>query len=204
MATGDTPTILYQLLVQSSLDFSQATAVNLDEFYGLPATVAQSYHAYMQHHLFKDKPFKQSFIPNGMHYNLLEEIAHFDAILEQYPRDIQLLGLGVNGHIGFNEPGESFQLKTHLTRLSKTTMETYQRYFNDLPKAPEYAYSMGIQSIMEADQIILMAFGAHKAKAVRDMIEGPITRKVPASILQEHPNTVILLDREASRLLMSE
>lgn len=203
MMTGESPKLFYQMLRESDLDFTQANSINLDEFYGLGEEDEHSYHYYMEKHLFKFKQFNQTFIPNGKNYNLIDEIDRYEQILADYPRDIQMLGIGVNGHIGFNEPGESFNSTTHLTRLAETTIGTYQNYFKGLERPPEYAYSMGIKSIMDADQIILLAFGAHKAKAVRDMIEGPVTRKVPASILQNHPNTVILLDREASRLLNS-
>lgn len=203
LSTGETPKILYELICKSPLDFSQSTAVNLDEFYGIKAEQEQSYHHYMDKHLFYKKKFKQSFIPNGENYNVLDEIERFDRILEEHPRDLQLLGLGINGHIGFNEPGESFELRTHLTRLSTVTLGTYQNYFKALEDAPQYAYSMGIKSILEAKHIVLMAFGAHKAKAVKDMVEGPVNRNVPASVLQQHKKTTILLDREAGRLLFN-
>ena len=201
LATGSTPELLYQLLTESDLDFTQATALNLDEYYGLAANHPQSYAYFMDKHLFTKKPFKETFIPNGMNTDIDEETARYNELIDQHPIDVQILGIGENGHIGFNEPGTSFDSKTQYVELTPSTIEANQRFFDTKEDVPTHAYSMGIDSIMQAKQIILLAFGENKADAIQKTVEGPIDESVPASILQKHPNVYVILDKDAAKLL---
>ena len=201
LATGSTPESLYDLLTRSDLDFSKATALNLDEYYGLEADHPQSYAYFMKDRLFSKKPFKETFIPNGINTNIEEETQAYDEIISQHPVDLQILGIGPNAHIGFNEPGTSFDSTTQCVELTPATIQANKRYFESEADVPTKAYSMGIDSIMKAKRIILLAFGEGKAKAVRDMIEGPVTEDVPASILQNHPEVAVFIDKEAASLL---
>lgn len=201
LATGSTPELLYQYLCHSDLDFSNAIALNLDEYYGLPADHPQSYAYFMKQHLFNQKSFKETYIPNGMNENIDQETKRYDQLIENHPINLQILGIGENGHIGFNEPGSSFDSTTQFVELTKSTIEANQRFFDSIEEVPTHAYSMGISSIMKAETIILLAFGENKAKAIQETIEGPITEDVPASILQKHPNTIFILDTAAAKLL---
>lgn len=204
LATGSTPEELYQLISKSDIDFTDSVSINLDEYYGLEADHPQSYHYYMNDHLFQHKPFKVSYLPDGSNENAEEEINRYNQLLEDNPVDLQLLGLGTNGHIGFNEPGTSFESKTDLVDLTDSTIQANKRFFESAEDVPKKAYSMGLSSIMDADKVILMAFGEGKAWAVKQMVEGPVTEDVPASILQNHPNAVILVDKEAAKDLDSQ
>nr|WP_277423386.1 glucosamine-6-phosphate deaminase [Vaginisenegalia massiliensis] len=201
LATGSTPIELYQLLSQSAVDFSDSIAINLDEYYGLDQNHPQSYHTYMQNHLFRHKPFAHSYIPNGHNLDVDQEIQAYDQILKNHPIDLQLLGLGKNGHIGFNEPGSDFTSHTQLVNLTESTIQANQRFFNHNETVPTQAYSMGIASILAAKEIILLAFGEHKAQAVQAMVEGPVTPDLPASVLQTHPKVSLYLDEAAAHLL---
>lgn len=201
LATGSTPETLYALLRQSDLDFSQASAINLDEYFGLSADHPQSYAYFMKKQLFNDKPFKHTFIPNGMNRDTKDEINSYEKILHDHPIDLQILGIGTNGHIGFNEPGTDFHSKTHLVELTASTINSNKRFFEDASQVPTHAYSMGIESIMNAKKIVLMAFGTSKADIIAQALEGHITENVPASILQKHPNTIVVLDEAASQTL---
>lgn len=201
LATGSTPLSLYRKLSQSSLDFSRTTSVNLDEYYGLAANHPQSYHQYMEQNLFQYKPFENSYLPNGTNLEVNSEIQRYNRILSEHPIDLQILGIGRNGHIGFNEPGSDFTAHTQLVNLTESTIQANQRFFESADQVPTKAYSMGIASIMAAKEIILLAFGTDKAQAVRDMIQGPVSEDLPASILQKHPNVTILLDKAAASLL---
>lgn len=203
-ATGATPELLYEELVNSDIDFSDSISVNLDEYFGLDEQHDQSYHAYMEEHLFDEKPFKASYLPHGDNMDVDDEIARYNQILEDNPVDLQILGIGRNGHIGFNEPGSNFNTRTQLVDLTETTIEDNQRFFEDKSEVPTKAYSMGIQSIMEAKAILLLAFGKGKAEAVKAMIEGPVTENLPASILQKHPRVMIILDKAAASLLQTK
>lgn len=198
LATGSTPETLYQEMVSSDLDFSKLSSVNLDEYVGLSATDPQSYHMYMHEHLFAQKPFKESYIPNGKATDLSAECQRYEEILMAHPVDLQILGIGRNGHIGFNEPGTAFDTPTHVVELTQSTIQANQRYFDKVEDVPTQAISMGIQSIMKSKMIILLAFGTAKAEAIKGMIEGPITEALPASVLQNHPNVVIIADLEAT------
>lgn len=201
LATGSTPVPLYQRLVESPLDFSQATAINLDEYLGLSGNDPQSYHFFMAQHLFNHKAFKQTFIPDGKNPDRQAATSQYDRIIEENPIDLQLLGLGRNGHIGFNEPGTAFDSKTHIVDLTQSTIDANARFFDHEVDVPTQAISMGIGSVMSAKHILLMAFGAEKADAVAQMISGPITEKLPASVLQQHPNVTVIIDDAAAAKL---
>lgn len=201
LATGSTPLTTYTELVNSDLDFSQKISLNLDEYVGLKADDPQSYHAYMQQHLFKFKQFKQSYLPQGDAADAQAEIQRYNELLTKFPIDLQLLGIGKNGHIGFNEPGSSFTEQTRKVKLTPSTVAANARFFDSAADVPQYAYSMGIGSIMRAKRILLEAFGSAKATAAAAMIEGPVTPDCPASVLQQHPDVTVILDQAAAAKL---
>lgn len=200
LATGSTPETLYAELRASDLDFSDKVAVNLDEYIGLDGDHPQSYKTFMKHQLFNSKPFKETYIPDGK-ASEDSEIERYDAILDNNPIDVQILGIGTNAHIGFNEPGTPFNTKTHKVELTKETIDANKRNFDSENDVPKYAYSMGIASIMAAEKIILMAYGKNKAEAIANTVNGPVTEDVPASVLQKHSNVVIIVDEEAASQL---
>lgn len=201
LATGSSPTALYQKMVESDLDFSKLYSVNLDEYVGLAPDHEQSYHAFMQEHLFNAKPFKESFLPDGMAENLEQAAKDYDDILSQHVIDLQILGIGSNGHIGFNEPGTSFDSQTHVVDLTDSTIKANSRFFTSRDQVPTKAISMGIASIMAAKKIILFAYGNKKADAIFKMVNGPVTEEVPASVLQHHPDVTLILDEAAAAKL---
>ncbi|CAM3159659.1 glucosamine-6-phosphate deaminase [Lactobacillus bombicola] len=203
LATGSTPENLYQEWVDSQLDNSNLISINLDEYVGLDEKSDQSYHYFMQKHLFKQKPFKKSYIPDGILAisNPQKASADYNKIIEDNPIDIQLLGLGQNGHIAFNEPGTAFDSITHEVQLTENTIQANSRFFSNIDDVPKSAICMGIANIMSAKEIVIMAFGENKADAVQKMIEGPVTEKVPASILQNHPNVTLIIDQSATNKL---
>ncbi len=200
LATGSTMIPVYQSLVQNNVDFSQTVTFNLDEYIGVEPTDEESFHYYMRHHLL-DKlthPPRQMHVPKGMgdeEANVLQ----YQQLLLIHPVDLQLLGIGSNAHIGFNEPGCDFNQGVHIERLSQSTLNANKE---DLGKmAPSKAITMGIADIMRAKSVLVLATGEHKAQAIAAMIEGPVTNKVPASILQQHPNVTVIMDQAAARTL---
>ena len=201
LATGSSPTALYQKMVESDVDFSKLYSVNLDEYVGLAPDHEQSYHAFMQEHLFNTKPFKDSFLPDGMAEDLEQAAKDYDDILSQHVIDLQILGIGSNGHIGFNEPGTSFDSQTHVVDLTDSTIEANSRFFTSRDQVPTKAISMGIASIMAAKKIILFAYGDKKADAIFKMVNGPVTEEVPASVLQHHSDVTLILDEAAAAKL---
>lgn len=201
LATGSTPITTYEKIVDSDLDFSNSVSVNLDEYVGLSADDEQSYSYFMHKHLFDAKPFKESNLPNGLAKDADAEAKRYDKIIEDNPIDLQILGIGQNGHIGFNEPGTPAELLTHKVKLTESTVKANARFFDDEKDVPRYAYSMGIASILKSKHILLEAFGSSKADAVKAMIEGPVTEDVPASFLQNHDNVTVILDEEAASKL---
>lgn len=201
LATGSTPLGLYKEMREANLDASDVTTVNLDEYVGLEATDEQSYDYYMKTELFNDVKFKETNLPNGVAEDLEAECARYEAILEENPVDLQVLGLGTNGHIGFNEPGTPFDAKTHVVELTESTIEANKRFFEKAEDVPTHAISMGIASIMAAEEIVLLAFGEAKAEAVQQMVNGPISEDCPASALQNHPNATIIIDEAAASKL---
>lgn len=200
LATGSTPEDLYDIMTKSDVDFSDMTSVNLDEYVGLAPEDEQSYQYFMEKHLFSKKGFKQTYVPDGL-ADEKEETERYNKIIADNPIDLQILGIGTNGHIGFNEPGTTFDTKTSKVALTDSTIESNKVYFEHEEEVPRYAYSMGIESIMQSEKIILMAFGKNKAEAIQKMVEGPVTEEVPASVLQNHPHVVVIVDEEAGALL---
>lgn len=200
LATGSTPETLYEELRNSRLDFTDKTAINLDEYVGLASDHPQSYYTFMKEHLFNTKPFKETHIPDGL-ADEKEEPKRYDEVIAQNPIDVQILGIGTNAHIGFNEPGTPFDSTTHKVKLTQDTIEANKRYFDSEEDVPRSAYSMGIDSIMSAKKIILMAYGENKAQAIADTVHGPITEAVPSSILQQHGDVTLILDEAAASKL---
>ncbi len=201
LATGSTPLSLYKELVQSDLDFSKTISVNLDEYVGLAASDPQSYDYFMHKNLFNQKPFKHSYLPNGLATDEKAECARYDRVIAEHPLDVQVLGIGQNGHIGFNEPGASFDSTTRKVKLTESTIEANKRFFERKEDVPTYAYSMGIRSIMQSKKIILLAYGESKAQAIKSMIEEPVSENCPASALQQHDNVIVIVDEAAASLL---
>lgn len=204
LATGSTPEGLYRQLVEwykkDDLDFSQVKSVNLDEYKGLSRDNAQSYYYYMNKNLFSNVNIlpENTHLPNGMAKDDAAECARYDAVIRNLGGvDLQILGLGGNGHIGFNEPGENFAKGTHCVQLTESTIQANARFFETEEEVPRYAYSVGIRTIMMARKILLVVSGAAKADALYATIFGPISPGVPASILQLHPDVTIVADAEA-------
>ena len=207
LATGTTPLGLYAHLVADhelyGTSYAHVRTVNLDEYKGLPKTHEQSYAYFMRKNLFDglDIDPANTNIENGMAADEGAECARYDALLEQLPRDLQLLGLGSNGHIAFNEPGTPFGSTTHVVELAESTVKDNARLFDDISEVPRKAFTMGIRQIMQAKKILILASGANKADAVCKMVKGEVTERVPASVLQLHPDCVLIADREAAAKL---
>ena len=207
LATGTTPLGLYAHLVADhelyGTSYAHVRTVNLDEYKGLPKTHEQSYAYFMRKNLFDglDIDPANTNIENGMAADEEKECARYDALLEQLPRDLQLLGLGSNGHIAFNEPGTPFGSGTHVVPLAESTVKDNARLFEDVSEVPRKAYTMGIKQIMQAKKILILASGANKADAVYKMMKGEVTEKVPASVLLLHPDCTLIADEEAARKL---
>ena len=208
LATGSTPLPIYRELIsmwhRGVIDFKNVVTYNLDEYVGLGPDHPCSYRRFMQENLFSHINVQQSniHIPNGLAQDVDDECAAYDAAIAAAGRlDLQLLGLGANGHIGFNEPAAVFTTHSYCVRLSEQTLKDNRRFFEDGAPMPTHALTMGIASIMQAKRIVLVATGKNKAAAVRAMIEGPVDPMVPASILQMHRHATILLDADAASLL---
>lgn len=196
LATGSTPIGAYRYLSQwhaaGDLDFSQARSINLDEYCGLPDSHPQSYHYFMRLHLFDHVNFAASDLPEGCAEDLQAECRRYEQIISAYgPIDLQLLGIGHNGHIGFNEPSDHFVAQTHLVRLKEQTIQANARFFDDPGQVPRQAITMGIAAILQAKKVLLLA-GEGKEEILRQALTGPITPQVPASILQLHPDVTVV------------
>jgi len=201
LATGSTPETLYKEMTASDVDFTEMTSVNLDEYVGLGGEDEQSYRYFMNKHLFDKKPFKETFVPNGKAEDLDAASAEYEKIIDAHPVDIQILGIGQNGHIGFNEPGTPLDSLTHVVELTESTINANKRYFDKVEDVPTRAVSMGIGSIMKGKKMILMAYGEAKAEAIKGMIDGPVTTDMPASALQNHQDVVVIIDDAATSKL---
>jgi len=191
---------------QGVLDFARATSFNLDEYVGLAPEHPCSYHHFMQEHLFRHINIRPEnvHIPDGSAADLQAAAHAYDnAILAAGGIDLQLLGIGRNGHIGFNEPGEEFIYGCHEVKLSQSTIEANTRFFDSEPDVPRAAVSLGIGAIMQARQVLLIATGADKAEAIRQAVEGDVSPQWQASILRTHPDVIFLLDEAAASLLRS-
>ena len=204
LATGSTPIGTYDQLVEwynkGDLDFSEVTTVNLDEYKGLPRTNDQSYYYFMHQHLFDRVNIdpERTNVPNGMEPDAEKECGRYEELIRSLGGvDLQLLGLGHNGHIGFNEPGEAFEKETHCVDLTESTIEANKRFFASAEDVPKQAYTMGIKTIMQAKKILIVVNGENKADIVERAFFGPVTPEVPASILQLH-NDVTLVGDEAA------
>ncbi|CAM2842336.1 Glucosamine-6-phosphate deaminase [Streptococcus acidominimus] len=197
LATGSSPLGFYEAIRQSDLEFSDMVSINLDEYVGIDPKNEQSYAYFMQKELFDAKPFKVSYLPDGKADDLEAAAKAYDQIIAENPIDFQILGIGRNGHIGFNEPGTSFDETTHIVDLAPSTIEANSRFFDSIDEVPKQAMSMGIASIMASKTIVLMAFGAEKAEAIKQMIQGPVTESLPASVLQKHKDLVVIIDEAA-------
>jgi glucosamine-6-phosphate deaminase len=205
LATGGTPVGIYRQVVsdfkRGMLSFREVTTFNLDEYVGLPADHPESYHSYMQQHLFDhiDLPAAQAYLPDGTASDVAAECRRYDELIDRAGQiDLQLLGLGHNGHIGFNEPAHALIRGTHVVELAEETLQANARYFQSLDEVPKQALTMGVGTILKAKMIVLVVKGADKAAIVQRALQGSITTDCPASLLQTHPHLVVLLDRAAA------
>ncbi len=204
LATGSTPVALYQQLIklhlQAGLSFKHCRSFNLDEYIGLAPEHPQSYRYFMQSHLFDHIDIKQrhTYVPDGL-MAASEAAANYEQLIQRAGGiDLQILGVGRNGHIGFNEPSSSLVSRTRIKTLTCATIADNQRFFKPGEFQPSLAITMGIGTILQAQKILLLATGATKAKAVKDLIEGPLSASCPASALQMHANSIIIIDTEAA------
>ena len=208
LATGSTPLGLYARMVkdfqENGTSYKEICSFNLDEYVGLPISHPESYYAFMHRNLFDhiDIPEENTHVPSGLGEDLEAQAKHYDEMIDACPVDIQLLGIGSDGHIAFNEPGTPFDSGTHVTDLAESTIRDNCRFFdNDISKVPTQAVTQGIGTIMKAKAILLIATGSNKAQAVKDMLEGPIDVSCPASVLRNHPNVTVIVDEGAAALL---
>ena len=204
LATGSTPIGMYKQLIewynQGVLDFSQVHTVNLDEYRGLAPTHDQSYRYFMQHNLFDHVNVKpeNTNVPDGLAADPEAECARYDQVIDSLGgTDVQVLGMGHNGHIGFNEPADHFPLGTHVVDLTDTTIDANARFFATRDDVPKQALTMGVKNIMQSRHILVVVSGADKAPIVKKAFFGPVTPQVPASILQLHPHVSVVADEAA-------
>ena len=208
LATGDTPLGMYSELIKlynkKEIDFNEIKTFNLDEYYGIDENNSQSYYYYMMNNFFKhiNISHKNINVPNGDAENIYEECLRYESEIKKSGGiDIQVLGIGVNGHIGFNEPDVNFEAETHLVNLDDTTIESNSRLFKRREDVPTKAISMGIKTIMYSKRIVLLASGLSKADAIYKTINGKINPEIPASILQLHQDVTVILDKDAASKL---
>lgn len=208
LATGSTPEGMYKELIrvhkEVGLDFSSVISFNLDEYVGIKESDPNSYHYFMDKHLFNHINIKREniYVPDGNMVDVEQECKNYDALIEEKGGiDLQILGIGNNAHIGFNEPDVKFEAITHKVKLDEGTIAANARFFASADEVPRHAISMGIKTIMRSRKVILMASGANKAKAVRDAIYGPIRPETPASILQLHQDVTVIVDEDAAKEL---
>ena len=208
LATGSTPIGLYQKLIQmhkeNVLDFSKIITFNLDEYLGLPSNHSQSYHYYMKENFFDNINIdsKNIHIPDGETKNVKVFCKDYEQDIQNVGGiDLQILGIGSDGHIGFNEPGTLFNSRTHLAKLAQSTIKDNSRFFEKEEDVPKFAITMGVQTIFEAKKILLLASGENKAISIAKALEGPITSQITASILQKHQDAIVILDEKAASKL---
>lgn len=201
LATGSTPIKLYKILVEyhqkGELSFSNTITFNLDEYVGLSKNDPTSYQYFMYEHLFRHVDIKEENIhlPDGLTEDLEEECNKYEELIKKAGNiDLQILGLGLNGHIGFNEPGTSFSSRTHVVELQPSTIKANSRFFSSIENVPKKAITMGISTIMEAKKIIFLVQGEMKAEILKKVVYGEVSEDVPASILQRHPNVTLITD----------
>ena len=207
LATGSTPLPMYRRLIalhrSLGLDFSEVTTFNLDEYVGMAPDNPQSYHYFMHKNFFDavNIPAERINLPDGAQLDAERECKRYDAAIKAAGGiDLQLLGMGLNGHIGFNEPDEYFSKGTHCVNLTESTIEANKRFFASEDEVPRRAYSMGIHTIMTAKKVLVVASGEDKAWAIRESCFGPVTPKVPGSILQLHNDAIVIADEAALSL----
>ncbi|MGB9664535.1 MAG: glucosamine-6-phosphate deaminase [Ignavibacteria bacterium] len=208
LATGSTPVGLYKELIrlhkEEGLDFSKVVTFNLDEYIGLPPHHDQSYRYFMDINLFNHINIDKRYIhvPNGMADDIEAHCEWYEEQIKKFGGiDLQILGIGANGHIAFNEPGSSLGSRTRIKTLTEQTVKDNARFFKSIDEVPRYAITMGIGTIMEAKEIILLANGKNKADAIKSAVEGPITAMCPASIIQMHRKAYVIVDKEAASKL---
>lgn len=208
LATGDTPIGMYKELIKmhenKEVDFADVTTFNLDEYCKLNRENIQSYYYYMNHNFFKHINVKKenTYIPNGAAKDIDEECRNYERqIKNKGGIDLQVLGIGANGHIGFNEPNINFEAETHLVKLDKMTIEANSRFFSSKDEVPTTAISVGIETIMKSRMLVLLANGEIKADAIYKTVKGKICPEVPASIIQLHPNATMIIEKNAAKLL---
>lgn len=208
LATGGSPVGMYKELIRMNkdgeIDFSDITTVNLDEYIGLSGEHPQSYRYFMNTNLFNHININKNntYVPNGLAEDVEKECKEYDAkIAELGGTDVQLLGVGTNGHIAFNEPDEALVSGSHLTGLTEDTIKANARFFNSIDEVPTKALTMGLGEIMKSKKIIVIASGEGKAEAVKAMLSGMISTKMPASMLQMHRDVVVIIDKAAAKLL---
>lgn len=207
LATGSTPIGLYEEMIADhkacGTSYAEVSTFNLDEYVGLDYSSDQSYVYFMREHLFDhiDIKLENTNIENGKAADPAAECARYNALLAENTVDLQILGIGSNGHIAFNEPGTPFDSVTHVVDLSETTIKDNSRLFNSIDEVPKQAFTMGLSNIMMAKKIVVLANGANKAKAVYGMVHGEITEDLPASILQNHSDCTLICDEAAASLL---
>lgn len=207
LATGSSPIGLYNAMIrdhkENGTSYKNVKSVNLDEYVGLGIESDQSYVYFMNDNLFKsiDIDKKNTNLPNGKAVNMNAECERYTALLDSMPQDIQLLGIGGNGHIGFNEPGTPFDSTTHIVELQERTRLDNARFFSSLDEVPTHAITMGIKNIMNAKKILVVANGKGKADAVYSMVKGEITESCPASVLQKHNDVIVIVDKDAASKL---
>ncbi|WP_281818865.1 glucosamine-6-phosphate deaminase [Vallitalea longa] len=211
LATGGTPVGMYQELVKmyedDEVDFSEVKSFNLDEYYPIDRTNDQSYYYYMKNNLFNHINISEDNIniPNGRAEDIEKECYEYDhKIYNSGGIDLQVLGIGTNGHIGFNEPDLTFESGTHKVKLDEETIKANSRFFDSIDEVPKEAISMGMKTIMQSKKIVLLANGEAKAKIIDKMLFGEISPNVPASILQLHPHVILILDKEAAEYIQDK
>lgn len=211
LATGGTPLLMYKELIkvhkEVGLDFSEIVSFNLDEYLGLPKEDEQSYYYYMFHHFFHHINIKKEniHIPDGMAKDVELECTNYDRSIQNLGGiDLQVLGIGNNGHIGFNEPDIKFEATTHKVKLDEETIQANARFFANIEEVPRFAISMGIKTIMHAKKILLLASGESKAEVIYHALYGGITPEIPASILQLHQDVTVIVEESAAHFLKTK
>ncbi|MFJ5759659.1 glucosamine-6-phosphate deaminase [Neobacillus sp. NPDC093182] len=208
LATGSTPKGVYDYLIQdhgtNGTRYQQVKSVNLDEYIGLKAQDPNSYHYFMRQNLFKHLDISEhhTHIPNGAASDLKQECLRYEQLIKELGGvDLQILGIGQNGHIGFNEPGTPFSSRTHIVTLAKNTREANSRFFNSFEEVPAHAITMGIATILESKEILLLVSGEKKAEALLKFMNGEISEEFPASALKHHENVTVIADRDALKYI---
>ena len=207
LATGSTPIGLYKLMAkdhaENGTSYAQCRAVNLDEYVGLDINSDQSYVYFMRENLFKNIDIKpeNTHIPNGKAMDTASECDRYNALLGKLVQDIQVLGIGSNGHIAFNEPGTDFDSVTHIVNLAESTIKDNSRLFASEDEVPRQAFTMGLSNIMNAKKIVILANGEGKANAIRELVLGEIREDVPATILRKHPDCILICDEAAGKYI---